>query len=91
MNLAIGGNIVTSWSWFGVNMLGVGLHSYGFMSGAFRWLAAFVISQLVLIALSSLPLRFWASFRSRPASTDSTGGKNRSGGSVSGKQQPAAA
>jgi ABC-type transport system involved in cytochrome c biogenesis permease subunit len=29
--LAIFGNIVTAWSWFGVNMLGVGLHSYGFM------------------------------------------------------------
>jgi ABC-type transport system involved in cytochrome c biogenesis permease subunit len=25
--LAIFGNIVTAWSWFGVNMLGVGLHS----------------------------------------------------------------
>jgi len=63
MNLAIGGNIVTSWSWFGVNMLGIGLHSYGFMSGAFRWLAAFVVSQLVLIAIGSLPNRFWASSR----------------------------
>ena len=27
--LAIGGNIVTTWSWFGVNELGVGLHAYG--------------------------------------------------------------
>ncbi len=33
--LAVLGNIVTSWSWFGTNMLGVGLHSYGFMAGAF--------------------------------------------------------
>ena len=31
--LAIGGNIVTSWSWFGVNELGIGLHSYGFTEG----------------------------------------------------------
>ena len=31
MVMAIFGNIVTSFSWFGVNMLGVGLHSYGFM------------------------------------------------------------
>ena len=36
--LAIFGNIVTTWSWFGINMLGVGLHSYGFMSGAVFWL-----------------------------------------------------
>jgi len=28
--LAVFGNIITSLSWFGMNMLGVGLHSYGF-------------------------------------------------------------
>ena len=28
MALAICGNIVTAWSWFGTNLLGVGLHSY---------------------------------------------------------------
>ena len=28
--LAVLGNIVTSWSWFGTNFLGIGLHSYGF-------------------------------------------------------------
>ena len=31
--LAVLGNIVTAWSWFGVNELGVGLHSYGFTEG----------------------------------------------------------
>jgi len=61
MNLAIFGNIVTSWSWFGVNMLGVGLHSYGFMDAAFWWLMLFVGSQLAFIALSSLPLSKWRS------------------------------
>ncbi len=35
MVMAIFGNVVTSWSWFGVNMLGIGLHSYGFMDSAF--------------------------------------------------------
>src|SRR5205823_13473839 len=49
MMMAILGNIVTSFSWFGVNMLGVGLHSYGFMQKAFPWLLGFMISQLVLI------------------------------------------
>jgi cytochrome c-type biogenesis protein CcsB len=63
MNLALIGNIVTAWSWFGVNMLGVGLHSYGFMDSAFKWLILFVISQVALIWLSSLPLRWWVSFR----------------------------
>jgi len=51
------GNVVTSLSWFGVNMLGVGLHSYGFMDGAFEVLAGFILSQLVLVGLSLLPRR----------------------------------
>ena len=63
MNLAIVGNIVTSWSWFGVNMLGIGLHSYGFMDAAFYWLMAFVASQLLLVALGNLPTSCWRSFR----------------------------
>jgi ABC-type transport system involved in cytochrome c biogenesis permease subunit len=65
MNLAIVGNIVTSWSWFGVNMLGVGLHSYGFMDAGFKWLRLFVGSQLLLIALGLLPQHVWLSFRDR--------------------------
>jgi ABC-type transport system involved in cytochrome c biogenesis permease subunit len=63
MGLAIFGNIVTSWSWFGTNMLGVGLHSYGFMDAAFYWLVAFVISQLAIIALALIPQEKWRSFR----------------------------
>ncbi len=66
INCAIFGNIVTSWSWFGVNMLGIGLHSYGFMEAAFWWLIAFVLSQLALIALGCMPLRLWKSFRDLP-------------------------
>ena len=64
MVLAIFGNIVTSFSWFGVNMLGVGLHSYGFMQKAFPWLLGFMISQLALITIASLPLEHWRSFAS---------------------------
>ena len=40
MVMALFGNVITAFSWFGVNMLGVGLHSYGFMDKAFPWLAA---------------------------------------------------
>ena len=47
MVLAIGGNIVTAWSWFGVNMLGIGLHSYGFTDAAFRWLIFFGATQVL--------------------------------------------
>ena len=45
----IGGNIVTAWSWFGTNQLGIGLHSYGFTSGVLLLLAAYVASQLLLL------------------------------------------
>jgi ABC-type transport system involved in cytochrome c biogenesis permease subunit len=59
MTMAIFGNVITSLSWFGVNMLGVGLHSYGFMDKAFWALFTFIASQLVLMALALAPRRFW--------------------------------
>jgi len=65
VNCAIFGNVVTSWSWFGVNMLGIGLHSYGFTDAAFKWLMLFVISQLGFIVLGLLPARMWRSFQAR--------------------------
>jgi ABC-type transport system involved in cytochrome c biogenesis permease subunit len=61
--LAVVGNIMTSWSGFGVNELGVGLHSYGFTEGVLRNLGIFVASQLAIIALGSLPKHLWWSFR----------------------------
>jgi ABC-type transport system involved in cytochrome c biogenesis permease subunit len=67
MNLAVIGNIVTSFSWFGVNMLGIGLHSYGFMDAAFKWLMAFIASQVAIIGLGLLPLTLWRSFRTKLA------------------------
>jgi cytochrome c-type biogenesis protein CcsB len=63
MNLAVFGNIVTSFSWFGVNMLGIGLHSYGFMDAATKWLLLFVGSQLLVMGMGLLPLHLWRSFR----------------------------
>jgi ABC-type transport system involved in cytochrome c biogenesis permease subunit len=65
MMMAVFGNVITSFSWFGVNMLGVGLHSYGFMEKAFPWLCGFIASQLALIGLAALPLEHWRSFRLR--------------------------
>jgi ABC-type transport system involved in cytochrome c biogenesis permease subunit len=61
VNCAIFGNVVTAWSWFGVNMLGIGLHSYGFTEAAFKWLVMFVGSQLLFIALGLLPVKLWKS------------------------------
>lgn len=59
--LSVGGNIVTSWSWFGTNMLGVGLHAYGFIDSAVFWMFVFVASQLALIGVGSIPLQHWRS------------------------------
>ncbi len=59
MVMAIFGNIITACSWFGVNMLGVGLHSYGFMDQAFWALTAFIASQVLLMGICYAPPRFW--------------------------------
>jgi ABC-type transport system involved in cytochrome c biogenesis permease subunit len=53
-SLAIGGNIVTAWSWFGTNELGIGFHSYGFTSGVLMYLSLFIGSQIAFIAADSL-------------------------------------
>jgi ABC-type transport system involved in cytochrome c biogenesis permease subunit len=75
---AIGGNIVTSWSWFGVNMLGIGLHSYGFTRAAFQWLMLFMASQLCFIVLGLLPTRMWKSFSARTEQKAAVGLKPKS-------------
>lgn len=61
--LAVVGNIITAWSWFGVNMLGVGLHAYGFMDRAMACMVVFVASQLAVIGLGLIPAKYWASFK----------------------------
>ena len=70
MVMAVFGNIVTSWSWFGTNMLGIGLHSYGFTDAAFFWLSAFILSQLVVMAIGIIQGRLNAKpSGSQPIST----------------------
>lgn len=53
--LAIFGNIITAWSWFGVNQLGQGLHDYGFDEGLASLFGGVVVSQLAIIALGLIP------------------------------------
>lgn len=66
MVMAVFGNIVTAWSWFGTNFLGVGLHSYGFHESGFMWLKLFVVSQLAIMILGGLPLKVWRSRGGNP-------------------------
>ncbi len=71
--LAVGGNIITAWSWFGVNELGVGLHSYGFTAGVLRTLGIFVLSQfLIMVAATLVPKEAWWSYNKNGPLTDIT-------------------
>lgn len=63
--LAVIGNVTTSWSWFGVNQLGVGLHAYGFSAELLNLLAYLVAVSLLIAAVGSVPRRFWWSDVSR--------------------------
>jgi ABC-type transport system involved in cytochrome c biogenesis permease subunit len=60
MVMVVFGNVVTAFSWFGVNLLEIGLHSYGFMDGSFWWLAAFAVSQLIIMSVGCFfPQKYW--------------------------------
>ena len=61
MIMSLFGNIVTAWSFFGTNLLGVGLHSYGFTSDGAFWLWSFMGSQAFVMALGALPRGLWRS------------------------------
>lgn len=60
--LAVLGNMVCAWSWFGTNQLGIGLHAYGFDNRLATGCALFWVFNLMVAALGMVPLRFWASF-----------------------------
>ena len=76
--LALCGNIVTCWSWFGVNELGVGLHSYGFTDGLLATLCWIALIHLMVVVLASLiPTSVWVGYRDvnqpSPVTSPSTG------------------
>ena len=49
-------NIIVALSWFGVNLLSVGLHSYGFTQDALAGLIAFCSGEILFILLTSVYL-----------------------------------
>ena len=61
--LAVAGNIFVSWSWWGVNALGAGLHSYGFKQGTLLNLGLFIVFNLVIISIGLIPKEYWWSMR----------------------------
>jgi len=59
--LTIVGIMITTWSWFGTNQLGVGLHAYGFSNKLALGCTITWIASLGFIALGLTPTKFWAS------------------------------
>jgi ABC-type transport system involved in cytochrome c biogenesis permease subunit len=55
--LAVCGNVIVAFSWWGVNLMGVGLHSYGFQSGLKLWVSLFYASQVLVAAIGWIGLR----------------------------------
>jgi ABC-type transport system involved in cytochrome c biogenesis permease subunit len=51
------GVIAVALAWFGVNLLGVGLHSYGFTSGIARALFIFIAFELLFVVVTLLFLK----------------------------------
>ena len=43
-------SIIVALAWLGVNLLSVGLHSYGFTSGMAAGLAAFCTAEIIIIS-----------------------------------------
>lgn len=68
--LSVLGNIVVTWSFFGVNELGVGLHTYGFTEGRLMWIGVFAGLHLLIAAVGCLPKAYWWSLNRN----DSRGG-----------------
>jgi ABC-type transport system involved in cytochrome c biogenesis permease subunit len=68
--LALVGNMITTWSYFGTNQLGIGLHAYGFNNALAAGCAITWLVHLALIASGLTPKSFWTS-GVRPAPTES--------------------
>ena len=61
--LAIIGNVVTLWSWKGVNAMGVGLHAYaGSEDTTVKWILLAVAAHVLILGLAIIPTRFWMSY-----------------------------
>ena len=50
---AVIGMMVVMWAWFGVNLLSVGLHSYGFTSGVATSLIVYAVIEVIFLLVTS--------------------------------------
>jgi ABC-type transport system involved in cytochrome c biogenesis permease subunit len=66
--LAILGNVITLWSWKGVNALGVGLHAYaGTEDKALLYMILFGVVCLLTALIGLIPTKHWASYAAESA------------------------
>jgi ABC-type transport system involved in cytochrome c biogenesis permease subunit len=63
--LAVVGLMITGWSWFGTNQLGVGLHAYGFDKRLAIGLAVSWFIELPFVVTGLLPEKWWWSVRTQ--------------------------
>ena len=63
--LTSAGLLVLSWSWFGGNQLGVGLHAYGAQEAAISALKIFGVTMTVFVLISCVPKSIWWSYVAR--------------------------
>jgi ABC-type transport system involved in cytochrome c biogenesis permease subunit len=61
--IAVFGGIMTTWSWFAVNEMGVGLHQYGLTEGRMMVVGISWLVMAGLMALGWIPLRWRMSSR----------------------------
>jgi ABC-type transport system involved in cytochrome c biogenesis permease subunit len=75
--MAVFGNIVVAFSWWGVNLLGVGLHSYGFTAGVQRTLNGFYAVEAGMVLLGALAWMLQGRMLTSPAAdkTPTSAGK----------------
>lgn len=61
--LSIVGNLITLWSWKGVNAMGVGLHAYaGTEDTTMKWILLMAAAHFVILLLAMIPTKFWMSY-----------------------------
>jgi ABC-type transport system involved in cytochrome c biogenesis permease subunit len=62
--LAILGNLITLWSWKGVNVLGVGLHAYAGTEGKtlIYMILLFGLVGLLIVGIGLIPTKAWKSY-----------------------------
>ena len=60
--LAVAGAVITTWSWFGTNQLGVGLHAYGFNNELVLVCDLVWAVSVTAMLLGLVPTRYWVSY-----------------------------